>query len=173
MLSNLHDHHEVLVNWHLQKGLSKSKAEDAARVDFEKYLKRRFAGAADSNSISNINRGLYLHMATISLAVSVVFGCVASLGFILDTLPEKDSPRQVEVIDDLPAKVGETKVGDKDKSEEDTLGNEQSTESKPSAADSQDEQTVESLDVPPEGPPNIIIKLETVLPPEKDSDDNK
>lgn len=143
----LRQHLEDLKTWHNTNG----SGDNEAIVDFDQYFDERLSEAAEHNSANNIERGNYLHDATLFVVIAFIFLFCASPFYIYERVTSKDKVYQVNLIDKTLKKeekeMAENKSGSSNKGQQVT----------PSAAPLQ----TPSAAPKPSGPQNVVFKGNT------------
>nr|VFJ93812.1 MAG: hypothetical protein BECKLFY1418B_GA0070995_10508 [Candidatus Kentron sp. LFY] len=91
--SELDRYYEELLQWHKNNG-----TETDARNDFDDYLYERLGESVEVNSNNNINRGNFLHMATIMIAVATLFLAISGAIYVYAKLQNGQTPYKVQII---------------------------------------------------------------------------
>ena len=96
--TSLRHHYGDLINWHKDNSSPSDEPEKLARHDFDDYLNKLISEAADWNSINNIRRGNYLHVATQTIAISTAMLILPGSFYIYNKVSAPDKIAQVKII---------------------------------------------------------------------------
>jgi len=92
--SALNNHYDDLLNWHKDN----DGTEEDAKNDFHEYLYEKLGEAVEKNSNNNIERGNFLHMATITIAIAMVFLALSGGLYVFAKLQNEPEPCKVQII---------------------------------------------------------------------------
>lgn len=92
--SALKTHYNKLKEWHEKN----PNSEGDEKIDFDEFLYTRMGEAVEINSKNNIDRGNYLHMATIAIAIATVFLAMSGGLYIFNKLDNGASTHKVKII---------------------------------------------------------------------------
>lgn len=144
--SDLVVHQAALIDLYMSKG-EPAQADEA----FETYLTRKYVVATDRNAVNNINRAEWLDKAHRWLVYALCTTALAGIPAAVQIKLGPEKPQKIEIINPGAIQMSDTTPS--------------STPRSPGVpADAQPSPPI----VPPEGPPNIIMRTGMKIPPARD-----
>lgn len=155
------DHHRALIEWHILRGHTSDEAVHLAAVDFREFVDSKLSEAAEWNGQNNLRRGIFLHMATTSVAVALALFVPLAILYSYARATAPDRVYQIDVTH-FPMQLEESDMTAPEENGQGTQGNAPA----PAPATVPAQPVVKPIvtESKPVGPPNTEFRTNVIAP---------